>query len=521
MRIRFVTKQLGIFLILLAASMLPSALWAVYDHYVRQIPDEQDTLAAISIAILIGTVMGAIMLLAGRTEKKQFGRKEAMLLVALCWVVGAALAAAPYRIWAATHQFTQSQDQAFSQYVNCYFEAISGLTTTGASTLSNIESIPRALLFWRAFTHWIGGLGIIVLFVAVLPILGVGGKRLFKFETPGPSKEGIRPRIRAAAQVLWLIYLGITLAEILMLKVAGIAWFDSITHAFATMATGGFSTQNASITGLGSWKVELIIIWFMFMAGVNFGLYDRLLAGRWREVMRNPEFRAYVTIMIVAFIIITCLILNQGIVDMENQNQIGLWSKIRHSLFATVAIQTTTGFCTADFDQWAFPAKVVLVILMFVGGCGGSTGGGIKVIRFVILAKVLWAEMEATFRPNVVRTVRVGQSTIDPQMRSATLVYFMLIGIVTIIATIMVIWIETPQKLDNLTDSSNAAITAFSAVAATINNIGPGLNLVGPAHNYCFFTQPTKIILCVLMALGRLELYAFLVLIMPRFWKEE
>jgi len=520
MRIGFVIKQLGTLLLLLSICMLPSAGWSLYDHYYQQVPGEEDALTAMLLASVCGILIGTAMVVGGRKSgKKQFGRKEAMLLVALCWVVGAALSAGPYRIWAGLHDFSDGKDPAFTQYVNCYFEAMSGLTTTGASTLTDIESIPRSLLFWRAFTHWIGGLGIIVLFVAVLPILGVGGKRLFKFEAPGPTKEGIRPRMRAAAQVLWMIYLVITIAEILLLKLAGVGWFDSVTHSFATMATGGFSTMNASITGLCSWKVELIIVWFMFMAGVNFGLYDRLLAGRWREVLRNPEFKAYVAIMLAAIVIITGLVYGQGVTDMNDQPQAGFWTTLRHSTFTAVSIQTTTGFGTTDFDQWAFPAKVILVFLMFVGGCGGSTGGGIKVIRFVILAKVLWAELETTFRPNVVRTVRVGQSTIDPQLRSSTLVYFLLICAVVIAATTLVIWLESPYALD--TAEHNSAIAAFSAVAATLNNIGPGLDRVGPTQNYAFFTGPTKVLLSILMALGRLELYAFLVLIMPRFWREE
>jgi len=519
MRFRFVLQQLGLVLLLISAAMLPSAAWSVYDHYVLHLPGEEEALAALLMAALAGMAVGIVLFCRGQQGEKQFGRREALLLVALSWVVGAALAAAPFRIWSAIHEFTPGQDQAFQQYVNCYFEAMSGLTTTGASTLKNIESIPRSLLFWRAFTHWIGGLGIVVFFVAVLPLLGVGGKRLFRFEAPGPRKEGIRPRMRAAAQILWIIYVGITLAEVILLVVAGLGWFDSITHAFATMATGGFSTKNASVTGLGSWKVELIIIWFMFMAGVNFGLYDQLLAGRWREVLKNPELRAYVAIMLIATGINLCLISVDGVIDMESQYENSFWSNFRHSLFTTVSIQTTTGFCITDFDRWVFPAKAVLVALMFVGGCGGSTGGGVKVVRFVILAKVLWAELEAVFRPNVVRTIRVGRWTLDPQMRSSTLVYFLLILIVVVISTMLVIWLETPHKLD--TEDSDAAITAFSAVAATLNNIGPGLDLVGPTQNYAFFTKPTKVLLCVLMAMGRLELYAFLVMVMPSYWKEE
>lgn len=525
MRVLFVIQQLGLLLVILSASMLPAAGWSAYDYFRLGSPAEGDALVGLLLSALGGTAIGFLLFRRGRRGRRQFGRKEALLLVALSWVVGAALSAAPFRLWAAFHDFSDGADPAFTQYVNCYFEAMSGLTTTGASTLADIESIPRSLLFWRAFTHWIGGLGIIVLFVAVLPVLGVGGKRLFRFEAPGPKKEGVRPRIRAAAQVLWMIYLGITLAEVLLLRLGGLDWCDSMSHAFATLATGGFSTQNVSITGLGNWKVELIIIVFMFLAGVNFGLYDQLLSGRWREVLRNPELRAYVAIMLVSTVIIAAITLEHAVPLTDGEQVTGFWGPIRHCLFTVVSIQTTTGFCTANFDQWGFPAKLILITLMFVGGCGGSTGGGIKVIRFVILFKVLWAELELVFRPHVVRTVRVGRSTIDPQLRSATLVYFVLIGIVVMLATSMVIWLETPAKIEQMTAGQgkpgDPAATAFSAVVATLNNIGPGLDLVGATRNYAWFTQPTKVLLCVLMALGRLELYAFLVLVLPAFWREE
>lgn len=519
MRPWFVIRQLGLLLLLLSAAMIPTAALSLYDYtYIHQ-AGEDDALAAFLIAALVGILAGLLLYWHGRRHPRPLGRREALLLVALAWVVGAALAALPFRLWASFHDFVPDEDRAFTSFVNCYFETMSGLTTTGASVLNNFESLPRSLLFWRAFTHWIGGLGIVVLFVAVLPILGVGGKRLFRFEAPGPHKEGVRPRIRAAAQVLWMIYLGITLAEVFALHLAGLGWIDAISHAFATLATGGFSTQNASIAGLGSWKVELIIIVFMFMAGVNFGLYDQLLTGRWRAVVKNPELRAYVGIMAAAFIAISLLLLRQEILTVEETVQTGFWATIRHALFTTVSIQTTTGFCTADFDQWVFPAKAILVMLMFVGGCGGSTGGGIKVIRFVILAKVLWMEMETVFRPNVVRTVCVGTSTVDASLRSATLVYFCLIAIIVIVATTAVVWLETPEKIETL--QGDPATTAFTAVVATLNNIGPGLDLVGASCNYAWLKKPTKILLCLCMVLGRLELYAFLVLIMPGYWREE
>ncbi len=521
MRYGFVIQELGILLLLLSGAMVPSAAWSAYDYlaYGQQMPGESEAFLALLASALIGVVCGLPLFLKGRIKNTQLGRKEALLLVALAWVVGAALSALPFRMWAFIHDFSDGRDPAFSQFVNCYFEAMSGLTTTGASILNNVESIPRSLLFWRAFTHWIGGLGIVVLFVAVLPILGVGGKRLFRFEAPGPKKEGVRPRIRAAAQVLWMIYLGITVAEVLALRVAGVGWFDSLTHAFATLATGGFSTYNGSISALGGWSVQLIIILFMFMAGVNFGLYDAVVSGRWRELFRNPELRAYVGSIAAATAVITLLTYGHQIILTTEGSVSGFWGRLRHCLFTVVSIHTTTGFCTADFDLWSFPVQAILLLLMFVGGCGGSTGGGVKVMRFVMLAKILRAELETIFRPHVVRTVRVGQAIVDPPMRSGVLIYFLLIGLIVIVSTGLFIWIETPEKLDS--DSWDAATTAFSAVVANLNNIGPGLDRVGATMNYSWLKPGTKALLCVLMAMGRLELYAFLVLMVPGFWREE
>jgi trk system potassium uptake protein TrkH len=522
MQLRFVAQQLGLLLLILSACMVPSAAWSIHDFAVQHRPAEEDALVALLLSATVGAVLGTILYRRGREAGAQLRRREALLLVALAWVVGAALSATPFRVWAAFHDFADGADPAFRHSVNCYFEAMSGLTTTGASTLTNIESIPRSLLFWRAFTHWLGGLGIVVLFVAVLPILGVGGKRLFRFEAPGPSKEGVRPRIRAAARVLWAIYMGLTLAEILALKLAGFGWCDAMCHAFATMATGGFSTQNESIAGFANVRAEFIIVFFMILAGVNFGLYDRLLAGRWREVLANPELRAYLGIMLVSALVIAILILpvTFGTTAPDDGPVTGWADKARSTLFTVVSIQTTTGFCTADFDEWPFLPKGILIALMFVGGCGGSTGGGIKVIRFVILIKVLWVELETVFRPNVVRTVRVGTSVVDPPLRSATLIYFILIGAVVIVSTAMLIGLETPEKIEGL-DHGDPASTAFSAVVATLNNIGPGLDLVGPSRNYEWLTSGSKLLLCLLMAMGRLELYAFLVLVRPDFWREK
>lgn len=523
MRFKFVIRQLGLLLVMISASMLPSACWSLYDmfRHGERLPGGEEAAVVLLGSAGIGAALGAALMLLGRAGGKQLGRREALLLVALSWTVGAALAAMPFRLWALFHDFGTGGHHPFESYINCYFEAMSGLTTTGASILTDIEAVPRSLLFWRSFTQWLGGLGIVVLFVAVLPILGVGGKRLYQFEAPGPQKEGVRPRIRAAAQMLWIIYLGLTVAETLALRfIAGIGWLDAMCHAFSTLATGGFSTDNASIAGFHNWKMELIIIVFMFLAGVNFGLYDQLISGRWRSVLKNPELRAYALIILCSFVVIAGLNLGQEIVTTARDRSGSPTALARHTLFTVISMQTTTGFCTADFDGWPFPARVLLFGLMFVGGCGGSTAGGIKVIRFVILAKVIWAELHSVLRPHVVRTVRVGRSSIDPQLRSQTMVYFLIMATIFLVASGLVLWLESPRTIKHYHGGDPAA-TAFGAVAATLNNIGPGFDLVGPSRNYAWFSKPTKLVLTGLMALGRLELYAFLVLLLPSFWREE
>ena len=519
MRWRFVSRQLGFLLLLLSAAMLPSVAGSAYYYFGRDWAESQNALLAMLASAVIGAAVGLLLLRRGRRGETQIFRREALLLVALSWVLGAALAALPFYLWASLH--TGDADPGFRSFGNCYFEAMSGLTTTGASILRDIESIPRSLLLWRAFIQWLGGLGIIVLFVAILPILGVGGKRLFRFEAPGPTKEGVRPRIRAAAQMLWIIYVVITLAELISLKLCGLGWFDACCHSFTTMATGGFSTKNTSITGLSmlaGHRVEIIITLFMFMAGINFAAYDLIVAGRWREALRHRELHVYVAILLAATAALAWIVHDQGVTNVAGAEEPGLWATVRHSLFCAVSLQTTTGFCTADFNQWSFPAKGLLVGLMFVGACAGSTGGGIKVIRFILLAKVLLAELEAVFRPNVVRPIRVGRSTIDPQMRSGTLVYFVLIGTIVVASTGLILCLEPSSRLAEI--GADPAVTAFTAVAATLNNIGPGLDMIGPTGNYADFRTPTKILLCLLMALGRLELYAFLVLFVPVFWRE-
>lgn len=512
MRYGVVVRLLGMLLILLAASLLPAIGWSLSflidgDHR------ERGALHALGITAIAAAIVGLLILALRRREHASLGRREALLLVALAWTLGAAVAALPYWLWARAHDFAPHEDPAFRQYVNCYFEAMSGFTTTGASVLTNIESIPRSLLFWRAFTHWLGGLGIVVLFVAVLPVLGVGGKRLYRVEAPGPVPEGVRPRIGAAARILWVIYLVITLAEVFALVLAGMDGFDAWCHAFATLATGGFSTKNASVGFYHSLPIELIVILFMYLAGVNFSVYDRIWVGHWKSAITDRELWAYTAILAAAVLAVALILHGAAIVTTTGDNAAGWLATFRYAAFQVTSIQTTTGFATADFDRWPFAAKAILLVLMFVGASAGSTGGGIKVVRVLIAARVLWAELEAVFRPHVVRPVRLGRQTIDPALRTGTLVYILLVILVFAAGTTAVMAIEAPRDLD--------ITSAATACMATLNNIGPGLAIVGPTRNYAWFSPPSKIVLTALMALGRLELYAFLVMIVPRFWRED
>jgi len=510
--IRFVVRQLGTLFMVLSGVLLAVAGWAALQAAVGA-AGEAAALNALLLAALIGLVIGGGCRYLTRGSSTALGRREALLLVASSWLLGAALAALPYLIWSRLDGGGGS-GHAFQSPVNCYFESMSGLTTTGATILADISSLPRSILLWRALTHWLGGLGIVVLFVAVLPTLGVGGKRLFRVEAPGPEPEGVHPHIRETARILWLIYLGLTVAEIVALRICGLSWFQALCHTFATLATGGFSTGDASIGQFGSTAVHVVIISFMILAGVDFGLYFQLLRGRLGAVWRDAELRSYLSIMAVAAIVVIITIWSRPI-SMTTGELRGPSPgvAIREGLFTVVSLQTTTGFCTANFDTWPFLAKAVLLLLMFVGGSGGSTAGGIKVVRIVIAFKVLIAEIERVFRPNVVRPLRIAQTTVSHEMQLATVAYVLGIMILFGLGTGALMLVEPAVNI-NMT-------TAATASLATLCNIGPGLDLVGAVAHYAWFTDSSKLVLVLLMALGRLEVFAVLVLFVPRFWRTD
>ena len=519
---RFVINQVGLLVVVLSGVMLFVAAYEMY-VYLGGAVDEATAATALLSSAGIGLVVGGLFWRFARTEgEPRFGRREALLLVAVSWLVGAALAALPFWLWALTATAAEA-DHPFRSFVDCYFESMSGLTTTGATVLSDIESLPRGLLLWRALTHWLGGLGIVVLFVAVLPSLGVGGKRLFFVEAAGPKQSGATAHIRDTARILWTIYLALTVSQVLALRVCGMNWFDSVCHTFATLGTGGFSTMNASIGAYDSAAINYVTIFFMVLAGANFGLFyqmRRSVSVLWKDT----EFIFYISLITIGTLIIAASLMMSGqpiVITDGSVVQPTVGPAVEHSLFQSVGVLTTTGFATSDFNQWPFAAKAVLVFFMFIGGCAGSTAGGIKVIRVWAVIKIMFMEIERVFAPNVIRPMRIGKSVIDPDIRLSIVVYTFGIVALFAIGSLAVMAFES-NNLDPVTGLPICDYTtAATASLATLCTIGPGLNAIGAVENYGWMTAPTKILLSLWMALGRLEVFALFVLVVPRFWRAD
>ena len=512
MKYRLVVGQLGLLLVVLSGIMLVIAAWAVFDWWTTGVAPEgaEALLGSAGGGLLLG---GALWLVGRRAPVENLGRREALLLVALSWLLGAAVAAFPFLLWAFTSP-TAAADHPFRNYVDCYFEAMSGLTTTGASVLTDIEALPRGILLWRSTTHWLGGLGIVVLFVAVLPGLGVGAKKVYQMEAPGPTKAGVRPRIAETARVLWVMYTGLTLAEIIALRLCGMDWFNAVCHTFGTVATGGFSTLNASIGGYNSTAVNVVIIIFMLLAAVNFGLYYRLIRGDARNVWQDTELRFFIIFLtLMSTIIVVSVWQSPHPIYLTTGEELD--SNLRHSIeqgvFTAVSIQTTTGYGTADFDRWPFIAKAALILMMFMGGSAGSTAGGIKAIRVWLAIKILVAEIEKVFHPYHIRPVRIGGSAIDAELRMSVMSFCFGMVLLFAVGSVAIMVFEA---------GACDYETAATAAIASLFSIGPGLAKVGPVLNYGWMTEGSKLVCSLLMVLGRLEVFAIFVLLLPRFWRE-
>jgi trk system potassium uptake protein TrkH len=466
---------------ILGVFMLLPLAWSLYYR-------EPEYLAfAISMGLSIGS--GLLLWRLTPAGKGRLSRREAIMLVAGGWILASAFGALPYEL-AGT----------FQNYLNAYFEAMSGFTTTGATVIADIESQPHGILLWRSLTQWLGGMGIITLFVALFPILGIGGARLVEAEMPGLQAERLTARIRDTVKAVWLLYLGFSGLEFILLCLARMPVFDALTVTFSTMPTGGFSPTNLSIGAYNSLFIEGIIILFMMVAGVNFGLYYFLL---WKRkpghLFSNPEFRLYIALLIGASLFIA--------LNLINSMGLSIGEAFRHGSFQAVSIMTTTGFITADFNAWPAFAKSALLILMVIGASAGSTGGALKVIRLLVLLKHTYRRIVLAFNPRAIIPLKIGGNVLSERVISG------IIGMTILYFAILIVGFLIMSAL------GLEHVTALSSVAATLGNIGPGLGLVGPAANYLCIPDLGKVVLIVCMLVGRLELFTVLVLLAPSFWK--
>lgn len=443
-------------------------------------------LRMLASAAVTGTV-GGLLGFATRGPV-ELTRKDGFAVVTLGWLIVSHVGAIPYLLTG-----------AIAQPVDALFETMSGFTTTGSTIITNIEILPRGIIFWRSLTQWLGGMGVLVLCVAILPFLGVGGMQLYRAEMPGPSKDRLTPRIANTAKLLYGVYVLITVLETLALMAAGMTLFDAVNHALCTMSTGGFSPYNASIAHYNSPLISLIISFFMLLGGINFALHYRALRGDGKSYFRSAEVRLYLGIIATATLLIAA--------DLTLHLTLPASQSLLDALFQVISILTTTGFATADFDLWPLFSKTLLFILLFSGGCAGSTAGGIKLMRTLVVFKECARQIRLFMQPQAVLKVRMDNQSVNPVIVSSIvsfyICYLFLFGAFTLILTLYSIDLQT----------------AASAVIACISNVGPGFSMVGATQNFAHFDALPKILLSFCMLLGRLELFTVLVLFSPTFWK--
>lgn len=481
MRLQVVIHMLGVLLIIIGIFEIFPFLWSVF----YQEAEALVFLICIVITVLIGCILKGL----GKYAEN-ITLKEGFAFVTLGWIIAGVFGSFPFYF-----------SGVFTNYVDAFFESMSGFTTTGATVIEDIEILGHGILIWRSMTQWLGGMGIIALFVAVLPRLGGGTFYLFRAEIPGPVKEKIVPRIAETAKILWGIYLLISLAQLIMLLLSGLSVFDSFNHTFTTMATGGFSTRNESIAAFNNPFTEGVIITFMFMAGVNFSLYYALFRGNIKSIFQDYEFRFY-----LAFLFVTGLFVSLILFLYTHDS---IFDSIRYGFFQVVSITTTTGFATDNFDEWPPFLRGALFFMKFMGGCGGSTGGSIKQIRIIVAVKFCFREVYRIIHPRAVLPVRLGNKAVSENI-AVNIVGFTLFYILIFVIGSLV-----------MTSFGLELVSAFSAVAATLGNVGPGLDLVGPLETYAPIPSLGKILLSFLMLVGRLEIFTVMVLLLgliPKSW---
>lgn len=478
-----IIKVLGNLLVFEALLMIPAYLVSIF--YEQN--DSSAFLISFSLTFVVGFIMSKV-----KGSYKRIKAKDALAVVAIGWLLASFFGSLPFVI-----------SGSIPSFVDAFFETISGLTTTGSTVIKDVEILPKGILFWRSLTHWIGGMGILVFTLAILPTMGIGGFQIFKAESPGPTADKIVPRIKDTARILYTTYIAITIIQIIFLVIGDMSLFESAVHTFGTVGTGGYSTRNASIGAYNSSYIHIVITVFMILSGVNFSLYYSLAKGKWKEVIKNAELRLYLGIIFAAGILIGLNIY----MNTDGYKNIAL--AFRDSFFQVSSIITTTGYASVDFDLWPAFSKMILLLLMFIGGCAGSTSGSVKVIRILVLAKLVKRQVAKIFHPNAYIPIKIDGKVVNDDVVTSISSFFILFIIIFVIGILVI-------SFEGLDFESTV-----SAVATSIGNVGPGFGFVGPTRNFSGFSSFSKIFLSLLMLMGRLELFTIIALISPKVWKNE
>ena len=484
MNVRFCFQVTGKFVMYLGLLMLVPAACALFYS--------GDDLFAFLVSALVTSLSGLALMVICRTPETptEIRRREGFLIAALCWVLASVFGAIPYYAYG-----------VFASPVDALFESTAGFTTTGATVLASIEWLPEGILFWRNFTQWLGGMGIIVLGIAIFPKLFVGGAQLMGLEATGPTTEKFSPKIAETAKKLWIVYIALTAVLAVLLIFGGMSFFDALTHSFSTLSTGGFSCRDASIGAYDSAYIQGLITLFMFLGGTSFVLHFYFFTGKPGRLLRNSEFRFYLFFVIAATMFITLELVQTGVYGTFSES-------LRYASFQVVSIITTTGFTTTDFDAWPAFVKWVIFMLMFFGACAGSTSGSVKALRIMVLFKKAHREIRRLVYPNLVSPITIEGKSINEKAISSITSFFILYIFLCGFIALVVLMLE-----------DISLVSAVSAAAASITNVGPAFDEVGPTRSYSHLGSLTKIILSLAMIIGRLELYTVLVLLMPSFWK--
>lgn len=447
---------------------------------------EYETVLPWIISMAVCTVFGFVFSIRTKGERTMFAR-EGFVSVALSWILMSIFGSLPFILTG-----------SITNYFDAFFETVSGFTTTGASILSDVESLPNSVLFWRSFTHWIGGMGVLVFLVALLPLSGSGNLHLLRAESTGPAVSKLVPKVKSTAKILYLIYIAMTLIQIILLWCGEMNFFEAVTHSFGTAGTGGFGIKNDSLAGYSTYS-QIVITVFMILFGIDFSIFHLILLGKIKDAVRSDELKVYLSVIVlsITFICINCFNMYSS-----------LGEAVNHSSFQVASIMTTTGFSSVDFNLWPEFSKNILVVLMFLGACAGSTGGGIKISRIILLIKGIAKEIKIMAHPKSIYKIKMNGRIIEHETVRSVNVFMIAYLVIFVVSMILI-------SLDNFDFTTN-----FTSVAATINNIGPGLAGVGPTANFSIFSDFSKFILSLNMLIGRLEVFPLLLLFSPYTWKK-